>query len=132
MAETAWHRGDAREGVFENISSREDGLRSLFEIASQGEGLASANEQQSHFATFVDIYKTTDFSTLPSRNWPTDPFVSGQPASDEAREANRITNPVAAALCSVFDARYRIALANIRAALSRNRTNAPRPRRSQQ
>jgi hypothetical protein len=55
---------------------------------------------------------------------PTDPFVSNQPDADPDREANRITNPVAAALAAVLDLRYRIALASIRAALSRDRTKS--------
>jgi Ferritin-like len=122
LAEPKWHSGDDRGGVFENVGSREAGLKTLVEIASQGEGMVGSNEQQSHFAVFLDIYRTTDFTTLPASRWPTDPFVSDQPAPDPAREANRISHPAAAALCKVFDARYRIALASIRAALSRDRT----------
>jgi Ferritin-like len=124
LAEAKWHLGDARGGILANIGSRSDALKALFDIASQGEGLVAASAQQSHFSTFIDVYTSTDFTTLPSANWPTDPFVSSQADPDAFREANRITNPVAVALCGVFDLRYRIALASIRASLSRDRTNA--------
>jgi hypothetical protein len=123
VTEVKWHAGDARGGVLETIASREAALKALFEIAAQGEGLVAASAQQSHFETFLDIYTTTDFSHFPSTAWPTDPFVSDQAASDPTREANRITNPAAAALCGVLDLRYQIALTSIRAALSRERTN---------
>ena len=121
MTEQKWHAGDARGGVLKTITTREDALTALFEIAAQGEGSPTA--PQSHFETFLDIYTTTDFSTLPSTNWPTDPFVSDQPTADPTRETNRITNPAAASLCAVLDLRYQIALTSIRAALSRDRTN---------
>jgi hypothetical protein len=123
IAESKWNAGHARGGVLETIASREAALRALFEIAAQGEGLPAASGQQSHFETFLGIYTTTDFSSFPSTNWPTDPFLSDQPAADPTREANRITNPAAAALCAVLDLRYQIALTSIRAALSRNRTD---------
>jgi hypothetical protein len=125
LAETAWDRGHGRDGVFENIGSRDQALRAIYEIAAQGEGpVADAAGLPSHFSTFFDLYQNTDFNTLPSSNWPTDPFVSDAPANDPAREANRITNPLAAALSRLLDLRYRIALTCIRAALSRDRSNA--------
>jgi hypothetical protein len=48
--------------------------------------------------------------------------VSSQAAADPLREANRITQPVAGALCQVFDVGYRILLASLRGALSRDRS----------
>ncbi|HYW64297.1 MAG TPA: ferritin-like domain-containing protein, partial [Bradyrhizobium sp.] len=121
-AEPYWKSGDGRGGIFKKISSRAAALQALFAIASQGEGLAGANDQQSHFAKFLDIFSNTDFSQLPAK-WPTDPFLSDQVDADPTREANRIGNPTAAALCRVFDLRYQILLTSIRAALSRNRTS---------
>ena len=123
LAELKWRASFDRGGVFESIGTRPAALHTLFEIAQQGEGLAGDAQRPSHFSTFLEIYKSTDFNTVPSSNWPTDPFVSSQPASDPVREANRITNPAAVALSGVLDLRYRIALASIRAALSRDRTN---------
>lgn len=123
LAERKWHRGQDRGGVFETIDSRDKALRAIFEIASQGEGVQSAGDH-SHFERFLDLYKGTDFGALPVTNWPTDPFVSEQPSTDPAREANRITNASAAAVSRVLDLRYRIALASIRASLSRDRSNA--------
>jgi hypothetical protein len=124
VAESVWRGSYARGGIFENISTRTAALHTVFEIAKQGEGFPGDSGEPSHFQTFLDIYNNTDFQKLPANNWPTDPFVSNQPDADPDREANRITNPVAAALAAVLDLRYRIALTSIRAALSRDRTNS--------
>jgi hypothetical protein len=119
-----WHPGSARGGILKTIATREDALEALFEIASQGEGLVGHGDQPSHFSKFFDIYTHTDFGNLPSARWPTDPFLSSTPDPDPQRELNRIANPAAAALCAVFDCRYRIALASLRAALARNRADS--------
>lgn len=123
VAERKWSSGHDRGGVFASVGSRDAALHTIFEIASQGEGVASGN-QLSHFEQFIQIYKTTDFGSLPASNWPTDPFVSAQPSQDLTQEANRITNPAAAALARLLDLRYQIALTAIRASLSRDRTKA--------
>ena len=109
-------------GVFALIDSREAALRAIAAIAAQGEGLISTPGAPSHFETFLDIYQTTNFDPQAPPSRPTDPFVADQPSPDPGREANRITFPLATALCSVFDARYRIMLASIRAALSHDRS----------
>jgi hypothetical protein len=120
--ERKWNAGQDRGGVFEKVDTRVAALRAVFDITVQGEGVATSSDDRSHFAQFIDIYKATDFGTLPSTNWPTDPFVSAQAATSASREANRITNPAAIALSRLLDLRYRIALASIRASLSRDRT----------
>jgi hypothetical protein len=120
-----WHVGSDRGGVIANVDSREAALQTIAAVAAQGEGLA-ATTAPSHFGTFFDIYETTNFdqlSLLSLPKWPTDPFVAARPVADPAREANRITNSLAAALCGVFDARYRIMLACLRNALARSRSD---------
>jgi hypothetical protein len=121
LAERKWNSGQDRGGIFEVIASRDAALRAVFDIASQGEGVQTSGDQ-SHFERFLDIYNTTDFTALSATNWPTDPFVAVQPSNDPAQEANRITNSAAAAVSRVLDLRYQIALASIRASLSRDRS----------
>jgi hypothetical protein len=121
--EPAWRSPFDRGGIFELIGSRDAALNAIADIAAQGEGLVSTPGAPSHFGTFFDLHQTTDFNQVgPPR--PTDPFVADQPSADPAREANRITTPLAAALCKLFDVRYQILLAAVRAALSRDRSNA--------
>jgi hypothetical protein len=118
--ELSWRAQHDRGGIFAKVDSRHAALHAVAAIAAQGEGLISSGELRSHFETFLDIYRTTDFQTLPKSAWPTDPAYS---ATSPLREL--ITDPVAAALCRVFDARYRILLACLRNALSRDRSKPP-------
>jgi hypothetical protein len=120
--EPAWRAGFDRNGIFDLINSRDAALSAIADIAAQGEGLVSTPGAPSHFGTFFEIHQTANFSQLASPR-PTDPFVADQPSANPIREANRITNPSSAALCNLFDARYRILLASIRAALSRDRSS---------
>lgn len=120
---SSWHIGYDRDGVVAKVDSRETALKAIAAVAAQGEGLI-ASTAQSHFGTFFDIYHSTDFDQLSLAKWPTDPFVAQSPVADPTREANRITHPLAAALCAVFDARYRIVLACLRSALARDRTDS--------
>jgi hypothetical protein len=122
--ETSWRAQFDRGGIFANIDSREAALDAVAAIAAQGEGLAGTPDGQSHFSTFLQIYNDTNFGQLSLPKWPTDPFAADQPATSPVREANRIDNKLAGALCGVFDARYRIMLGSLRAALSRDRSNA--------
>jgi hypothetical protein len=121
--ELAWRAQHDRGGIFAKVDSRDAALHAVAAIAAQGEGLISSGELRSHFETFLDIYRTTDFQTLPKSPWPTDPSYS--PATGSAPSRELITDPVAAALCRVFDARYRILLACLRNALCRDRSKAP-------
>lgn len=123
LHEVAWQPRDARSGIFETINSRETALKAIADIAAQGEGLTSTPGADSHFKTFLDIYQTTAFDQMGSPQRPTDPFVSDQPSADPEREANRVTNKLAAALCGVFDLRYQIMLASLRNSFSRDRTS---------
>jgi Ferritin-like len=125
--EGVWHLGSDRDGVFMKIDSRDTALKAIFAIAAQGEGLVSPPPKQpaappapSHFSTFMGIYRNTDFAHLSLPKWPTDPFVANQPGSS----GTQITHPLAAALCRVFDRRYQILLASLRAALSHDRSSA--------
>ncbi len=122
VAEKQWHGSFDRGGIFLTIPSRDAALLAIAAIAKQGEGLGTPSSEQSHFEIFLDIFNNTDLSQLPLVKMPTDPFVANAPAADPAKEANRITHPLAAALCAVFDTRYQLLLAAIRGALSRDRT----------
>ncbi len=122
--ERHWNAQHDRGGIFRRIDSRAAALDAIAAIAAQGEGLASNPALPSHFETFLDIYINSDLSQLSLSPVPTDPFVSDEPATTPAREANRITHKLAAALCETFDVRYHIMLTSIRAALSRDRSNA--------
>ncbi len=118
----AWHAGYRRGGVFEVIDSREAALQVLHDIAAQGEGLAASNN--SHFEVFFGIL--TGFDQVPASGFlsvPTDPTISDTACAKPDTELNRITNKLAVALCDVFDVRYRIMLACLRTALSRDRSN---------
>jgi hypothetical protein len=119
-----WHFGQDKGGVFANIDSRDAAVKAIAAIAAQGEGLVTAGGGGSHFNTYLEIYKATDFSELSLPHVPIDPFVADGPAPAPEREANRITNKLAAALCAVFDSRYQILLASLRAALARDRSDA--------
>jgi hypothetical protein len=123
-AEPKWQAQFDHGGVFQNIDSRTAALDAIAAIAKQGEGLASPTGDHSHFETFFDIFTNTNLAQLPVAKLPTDPFVADQPWPDPAKEANRITQKTAAALCGIFDIRYRILLAAVRGALSRDRTIA--------
>jgi hypothetical protein len=124
VAERQWHGSFGHGGVFLTITSRESALSAIAAIARQGEGLSAPSGDLSHFEIFLDIFNTTDLTQLPIVRMPTDPFVASQSASDPAKEANRITQQSAAAVCAVFDTRYRILISAIRGALSRDRTTA--------
>lgn len=119
-----WHLGSTDQGVFEKIDSRQAALKAIFEIAAQGEGLVSPTithpTAPSHFRRFMDIYQNPAFAALSPPNWPTDPFAGNQPGPS----GSQITHPLAAALCRVFDCRYRILLASLRASLSHDRSSA--------
>ena len=106
LVERAWNSGQDRAGVFEKVDSRTTGLKAIFDIASQGEGPTTSSSTVCHFDRFIDVYKTTDFSTLPAVPWPTDPFVASAPSDEFGREANRITNPplprsAASSMCAI-------------------------------
>ena len=122
VAEPQWQAQFDHGGIFLNIDSRNAALDAIAAIAKQGEGLASPGGDHSHFETYFDIFTNTDLSQLPVVKLPTDPFVADQPSPDPAKDANRITQKTAAALCGIFDIRYRILLAAVRGALSRDRT----------
>jgi len=121
---TTWHFGSTAQGVFETIDSRQAALRAIFEIAAQGEGPVSAPTTQptepSHFRRFMDIYQDPTFAGLSPSNWPINPYVANQGAPS----GTQVTHPLAAALCRVFDRRYQILLASLRASLSHDRTSA--------
>jgi Ferritin-like len=125
-SELSWNASKDRGGIFLRIDSRQTALSALAAIASQGEGSAAATPVASHFAAFFDLYTSIDFTQFPPPHAPIDPFVSNQPSPDPTREANRITHPVAASLCLLFDVRYKIMLTSIRAALARDRTDSKR------
>jgi hypothetical protein len=120
--EPEWRAQYDRGGIFEIINSRATALKAIADIARQGEGLASSIPNSSHFDIFLGIYTDPDLPQLPVVPLPTDPFVSDQANPNPAIEANRITKPLAVALCRVFNLRYQILLAALRGALSRDRT----------
>jgi hypothetical protein len=122
VLDAAWHGSHNHGGIFEPVNSRETALKAIADIAAQGEGLASTPGAPSHFSAFLDIFQNTNLDQLGSLPRPTDPFVSDQSSTDPTREANRVTHKLAASLCSLFDARYQIMLASLRASLSRSRS----------
>jgi hypothetical protein len=118
-----WHFSSMAQGVFETIDSRQTALKAIFDIAAQGEGPVSAKTTQptqpSHFRRFMDIYQDPAFASLSPPKWPTDPFA----ASPGAPSGTQVTHPLAAALCRIFDRRYQILLACLRASLSHDRSS---------
>jgi len=119
--ELEWRASYAHGGIFESINSRATALKAIADIARQGEGLASPVPNSSHFERFLGIYTDPGLPGLPVVPLPTDPFVSDQANPNPAIEANRITHPLAVALCRVFNLRYQILLAALRGALFRSR-----------
>jgi len=121
--EPVWQdQHNLRGGIFETVNSRAAALKTIADIARQGEGLASSSNGPSHFGTFLSIHSTIDLMKLPFVKLPTDPFLADQPDPSADVEANRITHPLAVALCRIFNIRYQILLAALRAALFRDRT----------
>jgi hypothetical protein len=124
---TTWHFGSTAQGVFEKIDSRQAALKAIFDIAAQGEGPVSpqstapppAPPPPSHFNKFMGIYKNTDFDHLSLPKWPTNPFVANPPRPS----GTQVTHPLAATLCRVFDRRYQILLASLRASLAHDRSS---------
>lgn len=122
VLELEWRAQHDRGGVFESIDSRATALKTIADIARQGEGLASSPNSPSHFGTFLDIFSNTDLTQLPVVRLPTDPFLSDHADPNPDIEGNRITQKLAVALCRVFNIRYQILLAALRGALSRARS----------
>jgi hypothetical protein len=120
--EPEWQAQFDRDGIFETVDSRAKALKTMADIARQGEGLASSTDSPSHFKTLLDIFSNTDLTQLPVVKVPSNPFLSDQADPHPDIEANRITQKLAVALCRVFNIRYRILLAALRGALARNRS----------
>ncbi|MGB3182685.1 MAG: ferritin-like domain-containing protein [Cyclobacteriaceae bacterium] len=107
------------------VMSRTDAIAALTEIAEQGEATTIDEEGNvSHFERFLIIYKEwrkiPEKELRPTRNMPTNPYVSDQLINPDqspsegliSDTANTlITDPVAADWASLFNIRYRMLLA---------------------
>ncbi|MBI3408065.1 MAG: hypothetical protein HY040_06875 [Planctomycetes bacterium] len=94
--------------VFE-ITSRDQALLALAQIARQGEGYLSGFD--SHFARFLKAYD--DFaSTFPAgvRPVPLNPNTAPKKQTKPEAEASRITHPKAVRWARLFDIRYQLLL----------------------
>lgn len=122
--EPAWQATHGRGGVFEKVDSRATALKTIADIARQGEGLTSSPTNPSHFEAFLGIFNTADLTKFPIVKLPTAPFLADQADPNPDVEASRITQTLAVVLCRIFNIRYHILLAALRGALSRDRSNS--------
>jgi Ferritin-like len=112
-----WHQDQSGGGAFGVIGSREDALRVIYSIASQGEGLVGSGGD-SHFEIFFNTLK--DFDSLPSgRMLPVPDNPSIKAGTGQTMISNQTTN----VLAQFLNTRYQIMLVALTAALNLNRTD---------
>ena len=120
-----WWQDKSRDGAFDTINSRATALRAIYDIAVQGEGLASGGTN-SHFQIFFNALKRHgelepgDFHAVPEN-----------PATTAADGQTEISDPVARALCDLLNCRYQIMLASLAMALRRSRADGNENERRQ-
>ncbi|CAN7769604.1 ferritin-like domain-containing protein [Rhizobium leguminosarum] len=114
-----WWQDYSREGAFRTIDTREAALLAIYEIAVQGEGLAETAEPatDSHFHIFFNALKKHDGLDPDEFN-----VVPANPGLAKVPGRTEITDPLAVALCRLFDNRYQIMLVSLTAALLCGRT----------
>jgi hypothetical protein len=107
------------------LSTRDDAVSALEEIAEQGEGEEIKSDNTSHFERFLFVYremkevlKEADGKWHPSRNVATNPYVSGTVDPDENSADGTVSNesndPIyqeeAKMWANLFNVRYRLLL----------------------
>ncbi|MER8513709.1 ferritin-like protein [Mesorhizobium sp. M1060] len=112
-----WWQDYGRDGAFRTIDTRQAALRAIYDIAVQGEGLATLG-LDSHFHLFFNALKRHgdlepgDFYAVPEN--------PGTSAEDGRTE---ISDPVARVLCDLLNKRYQILLVTLFASLHLSRAH---------
>lgn len=103
------------------VSSREDALRCIDQIAEQGEGPGmEQGATASHYLRFLSIYREfpEPGDWMPARWLPSNPNTSPQPHSDPVLERGRIRHHLAVGWAQLLNHRYRMLLADLAHSLS--------------
>ena len=92
--------------LIETVTTREQAVAALQNIARQGEATNTTGNQQSHFTRFIQIYRRLDDATPLSRELPVNPTTN---TVDHAGRTV-VSNTATARWCRLFDLRYRMLL----------------------
>lgn len=116
----AWFADDENGVIIQTVATKADALEALRKIAEQGEGNQSPDDGESHFDTFLRIYRARkNEANDPALALVTDPNTSPVPTSGEDPLVNgRISHPRARLWGLLGNVRYRMLLSNIQHALS--------------
>jgi hypothetical protein len=107
-------KSDGTHEIVRLITSQDDALKALRDIAIQGEG-AETSTGDSHFEKFLTLYKQVlaTGDPRPLGPLPASPTTSARRSCDAELEAARIDHPIALPWAQMLNHRYRILLTSL-------------------